>query len=77
MSRSMMGGMDLQGFRRQLRVSQAELGEILGVTRWDVSRIERAVRPGGLLEQMVTELRRLAAEQTVAARQERQGPARQ
>ena len=52
----------LPGLRRQLGLTQAQLAERTSTTPAEVSRIESALRPSGLLDCMVDALTEAAAE---------------
>jgi len=53
----------LPGLRRQLGLTQAQIAEKAGSTANEVSRIESALRPSGLLDRMVDALTEAAAGQ--------------
>lgn len=46
----------LPDLRRRLGVTQEQLAEQLGTSAQEVCRLERALRPGGLLDQLLAEL---------------------
>ena len=52
----------LPGLRRQLGLTQVQLAEKAGTTPAEVSRIESALRPAGLLDRMVDALTEAAAQ---------------